>query len=229
MIIKGLQEFTLIDYPKKVACTIFTFGCNFRCKYCHNPELVFNNGTPEIPEEEILKFLDERKDFLDGICITGGEPTLHKDLPEFIFKIKKFGLLVKLDTNGTNPEMLKKLTKNKLVDYVAMDIKAPLEKYEKVVGVKVNKKKIQESVNVIRNSGLEYEFRSTILPALHSKEDLIKIGEWLKGSKKFCIQNFVPTKTLEEKFKKEKSFSSKELGEFVDILKPYFEKVEIRE
>lgn len=160
---------------------------------------------------------------------TGGEPTLHPDLPEFISKIKKLGFLVKLDTNGTNPEMLKKLIENKLVDFIAMDIKAPLEKYEKVVGVKIDKEKIQESINIIRNSGLEYEFRSTILPALHSKEDLIDIGKWLKGSKKFCIQNFVPSKTLEEKFKKEKSFSSEELNEFANILKPYFEKVEIRE
>jgi pyruvate formate lyase activating enzyme len=229
MIIKGLQEFTLIDYPGKVACTIFTFGCNFRCGYCHNPELVFDDGSKAISEEEILQFLKKRKDFLDGVCITGGEPALHPDLPAFINKIKKLGLLVKLDTNGTNPEMLRRLIENKLVDFVAMDIKAPLEKYEKVVGVQVDKKKIQESINIIRNSGLEYEFRSTILPALHSKEDLINIGKWLKGSKKFCIQNFVPSKTLEEKFKKEKSFSSDELNEFVNILKPYFEKIEVRE
>jgi len=229
MIIKGLQEFTLIDYPGKVACTIFTFGCNFRCEYCHNPELIFDDGSETISEDEILKFLEERKDFLDGVCITGGEPTLHPDLPDFIAKIKKRGLLVKLDSNGANPEMLKTLIKKNLVDFVAMDIKAPLEKYEKIVGIKIDKKKIQESIDLIRRSGLDYEFRSTILPALHSKEDLIKIGEWLRGSKKFCLQNFVPSKTLEKKFQKEKGFSSGKLKEFADILKPYFEKIEIRE
>jgi len=229
MIIKGLQEFTLIDYPGKVACTIFTFGCNFRCKYCHNPELIFDNGTPEIPENQILKFLEERKSLLDGVCITGGEPTLHSDLPEFIFKIKKMGLLVKLDTNGTNSEMLKKLIEKKLIDYIAMDIKAPLEKYDKAIGTTVSKKEIQESIDLIQKSGIDYEFRSTILPILHSEEDLIKIGKWLKDSKKFCLQNFVPSKTLERKFKKEKGFSPKKLQRFSELLKPYFEKVEIRE
>lgn len=229
MIIKGLQEFTLIDFPGKIACTIFTFGCNFRCKFCHNPELVFDNGSKQIPLDEILNFLDERKDFLDGVCISGGEPTLHNDLPEFISRIKKLKLLIKLDTNGTNPKMLKKLIEEKLLDYVAMDIKAPLEKYEKVVGVKVEKEKIKESIEIIKKGKIDYEFRSTILPALITKKDLIKIGKLLKGSKKFCLQNFVPSKTLSKKFQKEKGFSHQELQEFTKLLKPYFKEIVVRE
>jgi pyruvate formate lyase activating enzyme len=227
MIIKGLQEFTLIDYPGKIACTIFTFGCNFRCRYCHNPELVFDDGTPIISEEKILKFLEERRDFLDGVCITGGEPTLHKDLPEFISKIKSLGISVKLDTNGTNPEMLKKLIKQKLIDFVAMDIKAPLEKYEEVVRTKVNLSKIKESIETIQKSEIDYIFRTTIVPRLLNKNDILSMGRTLKGSKKYCLQRFRPGKTLDKKFQKEKPYSYEEIEEFANLSKPFFEEITI--
>ena len=146
MIIKGLEKQTVLDYPGKLACTIFMFGCNFRCGFCHNPELIIDDGRPEIKQDEVLDFLEKRRGFLDGVCITGGEPTLNNDLPDFISKIKSMGLSVKLDTNGTNPEMLEDLIKKDLVDYIAMDIKAPLESYDKIANVNVNKENIQRSV-----------------------------------------------------------------------------------
>jgi len=227
MIIKGLQKQTVIDYPGKLACTIFTFGCNFRCSYCHNPELVVDDGRSEIKEGEILEFLKNRKDFLDGVCITGGEPTLNENLPDFISKIKKLGFFVKLDTNGSNPEMLKGLIEKKLVDYIAMDIKAPLEFYENIANVEVNKDNIQKSVDLIKKMK-EYEFRITVVPGLFNEKYAKMIGEWLKGSKKFFIQQFRGIKTLDRGFVGKKSFSKEELMNFCNILKPYFETCEIR-
>ncbi len=227
MIIKGLQKTTVIDYPGKLACTIFTFGCNFRCSYCHNPELVIDNGRPEIKEEEILEFLKNRKGFLDGVCITGGEPTINNDLPEFISKIKKLGFFVKLDTNGSNPEMLKDLIEKKLVDYVAMDIKAPLELYEDVTKVKINREEIQKSIDLIKKME-NYEFRITVVPGLFNEKHAKLIGEWLKGSKRFYIQQFRGIKNLDKEFVGKKPFSKEELTNFCNILKPYFETCEIR-
>lgn len=212
--IKGIQKTTLIDYPGKVASTIFMERCNFKCPYCQNPDLVENyEKLDEIPVKELLSFLKSREKWIDGVCITGGEPTIHKNLPELIRKIKSLGFLVKLDTNGSNPKMLEELIKKKLVDYIAMDIKAPLEKYDKVAKVKVNKKDIQKSVDLIRNSGIDYEMRSTILPALHSKEDIIKMAKWLKGVKKYFLQQFKSNITLDSKFRKYESFTQEELEE----------------
>jgi len=227
MKIKGLQKQTVLDYPGKLACTVFTFGCNFRCGFCHNPELVIDDGRPEIKQEEFLEFLKNRKEFLDGVCITGGEPTLNKELPEFIAKIKELGFLVKLDTNGTNPEMLKELIDKKLVDYVAMDIKAPLEFYEKITNSKVNKGNIKKSIDLIRKMK-DYEFRITVVPGLFNEEYAKMIGEWLKGSKRFYIQQFRGIKTLDKSFVGKKSFSKEELTKFCNILKPYFEVCKVR-
>jgi len=230
VIIKGLQKLSVIDYPGKVSCTIFTFGCNFRCGYCHNPELVVDDGRAEISEEEILNFLSKRKDFLDGVCVTGGEPTINKDLPEFLSKIKKMGFSVKLDTNGSNPEMLEQLVRSGLVDYIAMDIKAPLEKYDDVTKVKVDKEKIKKSIGIIRKIGNfpEYEFRITVVPGLFNGQDALAIGKWLKGSKKFYIQNFRNIKTLDKSFIERGPFTKEELENFCDIMKPFFEECKIR-
>jgi pyruvate formate lyase activating enzyme len=227
MIIKGLQKTTLIDYPEKVACTVFIFGCNFRCPYCHNPELVITDETPEIGQEKILQFLEERKDFLDGVVVTGGEPVLNKDLPEFFQKIKKLGLSIKLDTNGTNPEMVEQLIKDKLIDYIAMDIKAPIGRYEEVVGASVDIEKIKKSVEIVRKSGLDYEFRMTVPPDNFTEKDFVSIGEWLKGSKKFYLQQFKGIKTLDKKLIG-KTVSREEMEKFCSILKPFFDKCEIR-
>jgi len=228
MIIKGMQKLTLIDYPGKVACTLFTFGCNFRCPYCQNPELVIGTPDSAIEEKTILEFLEERKGFLDAVCITGGEPTLYEDLPEFIKKIKHIGYLVKLDTNGTNLNMLKRVVEENLIDYIAMDIKAPLERYEEVVRVEVNEEEIRRTTDFIMKCGLEYEFRTTVVPGLIGKEDIEKIGEWLEGAEKYCIQQFNNEKVLDPSFKQKKPYSRQELEELAEIARKYFQKVEIR-
>ncbi|MFH1473764.1 MAG: anaerobic ribonucleoside-triphosphate reductase activating protein [Candidatus Aenigmatarchaeota archaeon] len=227
MIIKGLQKQTLLDYPDRLACTIFTFGCNFRCGFCHNPELVVEDRREAIKEDYILDFLKERKEFLDAVCITGGEPTLNKDLPTFIRKIKELGFFVKLDTNGSNPEMLKELIEVGLLDYIAMDIKAPLEKYDITTNVEVKKEDIEKSVNIIKKFP-NYEFRTTVVPGLFNESDAKSIGEWLNGSKRFYIQQFRGIKTLDKNYTGKKSFSKEELEKFCNIMKPFFEKCEIR-
>jgi pyruvate formate lyase activating enzyme len=227
MIISGLEKQTVLDYPGKLACTVFIFGCNFRCGFCHNPELVVDDGRPEIKQDVILDFLRERRRFLDGVCITGGEPTINIDLPDFISKIKSMGFAVKLDTNGSNPDMLKRLIDNNLIDYIAMDIKAPLDSYDKVTNIETNKDKIQKSIDIIKNFP-EHEFRTTVVPGLFDERDAMFIGEWLKGSKRFYIQQFRGIKTLNKDFLEKKPFSKEELERFRDTMKPFFEKCEIR-
>jgi len=188
---------TLIDYPGKIAATVFTAGCNFRCPFCHNPELV--HGSQLIVhsdkqnkklEREFFEFLKTRQGKLDGVCVTGGEPTLQPDLVEFISKIKKLGFAVKLDSNGTRPDVLRELFEKKLVDYVAMDIKSNLANYEKVCETKVDLERIKDSVELIRNSGIDYEFRTTVVPGLHKESDFEEIADWLDGAKKYTIQKY---------------------------------------
>ena len=192
MKIIGFQKTTLLDYPGKVAATIFTPGCNFRCPYCQNGDiLVPGEDIEPFTEEEVLTTLEKRKGVLDGVCITGGECTLQKDLPEFIQKIRSLGLLIKLDTNGTNPEMLKKLLDDNLIDYIAMDIKQSPEKYNEIA--KMNGfefDKINESVKLIMNSGLDYEFRTTVADNLMSTGDFEKIGQWIQGAKAYYLQQY---------------------------------------
>jgi len=231
MIFGGLQKLTLIDYPGKVAATVFTVGCNFLCPYCHNPELVDPvkiKDQPSVSEKEILKFLATRQGLLEGVCITGGEPTLLIGLPEFISKIKALGFLVKLDTNGSNPAMLAKLLEEKLIDYVAMDIKAPLEKYKKIVGEKAVLADIQRSVE-LTCSAPDYEFRTTVLPSLHSEKDILSVGRWLQGAKKYYLQQFKPTKTLDSAFMDESPYDWDKLVKLRGLLEIFFDKCEIRE
>lgn len=214
MKIGGVQKFSMIDYPDKIACIVFTQGCNFRCPYCHNPELVKPEMFGEsLNEEEFFDFLKERVGKLDAVSITGGEPTLQYDLIEFIKKIRDLGFLIKLDTNGTNPEMLKEIIDQKLVNYIAMDIKAPLQNYEKITGVPADVKKIKKSIELIKNSGIDYEFRTTLVKNLLSLEDLKQIGEEIKGAKKYYLQKFIPTKTVRAEMMEEKSFSDEEIEE----------------
>jgi len=227
--IKGLQKTSLVDYPGNIVCTIFLAGCNFRCPYCQNPDLIDNpDKLPAIKEEDIIDFLEKKRKWLDGICISGGEPTIHPGLVDFIKKIKKMDFLVKLDTNGTNPVMIKELLDNKLIDFISMDIKASLDKYGDAANVGVNKEDLQKSVELIMNGNIDYEFRATILPKLHSEEDIKKIGEWLKGSKKFVLQQFRPKICLDKSYEKEKPFTKEEMEGFNKLLEPYFDKVEIR-
>lgn len=229
MLITGLQKTSLVDFPNKIAAVIFTSSCNFYCGFCHNPELVDpNQKLPEIPEQEILEFLEKRKKILDGVVITGGEPIIYNDLPEFIKKIKKLGLLIKLDTNGTNPEMTKKLLTNKLISYIAMDIKGPLSKYEKITNRSVDLEKIKKSVDLIKKSGIDYEFRTTVVPTLLKKKDFQEIGKWLKGSKNYYLQQFRNQKTLDPKLKNVQPYLEEKLYEFAKIMKKYVKNVAVR-
>ena len=230
MIIKGFQATTLLDYPGQIASIIFTPGCTFRCPFCYNKSLVENSKElKELDEGKIFETLKGRKKLIDGVVITGGEPTMFKDLPDFIRKLKSLGFKVKLDTNGTNPEMIKQLIKEKLIDYVAMDIKSSFEKYELVSKVKFDFKKINESASLIMNGGVDYEFRTTAVPSLVKEKDFVNIGIWLKGAKTYGIQQFKPMKNMiDDGFIYERNYSVDDLNRFKDILKPYFKEVEVR-
>jgi pyruvate formate lyase activating enzyme len=227
--VKGYITSSLIDYPGKICSVIFLPDCNFRCPFCQNPDLITKpDKIPNIEPERIFEHLKSRRKWLDGVCVTGGEPCLHQNLPEFLSKIKELGFLVKLDTNGTNPKMLKELIEKKLVDYIAMDIKSPLKDYDKVTKVKVNKKNIEESVDLIKKSKVDYEFRTTVIPKFIDKKEIEEIGKWLKESKLYCLQQFRPLITLDESFKNEKTYTSEELKELAEVAKPFFKTICIR-
>lgn len=195
MNIGGLQKMTLLDYPGKIACTVFLSGCNLRCPFCHNASLVLPRRlSPVMTQEELLVFLRSRVRRLDGVCITGGEPTLYHDLPELIEEIRELGFSVKLDTNGSSPEMLQNILP--LVDYVAMDIKNCPEKYCDTCGGVDILAQVRESVRLLMDSGVDYEFRTTVCHPFHRPEDLKKIGQWLSGAKQYFIQQFVDSGDL---------------------------------
>lgn len=230
MLITGFQKMSLLDYPDKIAAIVFTQGCNFACGYCHNPELISKikpPGLKEFSEKSVLDFLKTRKGLLDGVVVTGGEPTLHEDLGDFLKKIKDLGFLVKLDTNGGNPEHLRKLIQLKLVDYIAMDIKHAPKKYQELVKNDCLAK-IRESIKIIRSSGVDYEFRSTIAPYLHTEDDFCEMGKMIKGAKHWYLQNFRPGKTLQRSLEKERSFTEAELRHLASIAKNYVNDVTIR-
>lgn len=190
MRITGLVKTTLLDYPGKVACTVFTYGCNFRCEFCHNALLVTEENHDNISEDEFFAFLSKRQGILDGVCISGGEPTLQRDLPEFMKKIKDMGFCVKLDTNGYEPEILRSLIDENLVDYVAMDIKSSPDTYSSICAVDVDIDKIKRSVDILKQGKVDYEFRTTCVKEYHTKEDFQKIALWLKGDSKYFLQHF---------------------------------------
>ncbi|MFP3949494.1 MAG: anaerobic ribonucleoside-triphosphate reductase activating protein [Candidatus Micrarchaeia archaeon] len=226
-----IEKTSLLDYPREVCSTLFTVGCNFRCPFCHNRFLVVPEEFPpqRISPEQALSELSKRKRYVSAATITGGEPTIHADLPWFISSLKDEGIKVKLDSNGTNPEMLKELYSKEFLDYVAMDIKSSLDFYEESAGTGVDISKIKESVEIIRNSGIPYEFRTTVVPGLHDLEKMEEIGKWLEGSDYYVIQSFSPEGgTLEDSFSLRKPFADKELNAFVDAAKPYFKKVVLR-
>ncbi|MFH1401405.1 MAG: anaerobic ribonucleoside-triphosphate reductase activating protein [Parcubacteria group bacterium] len=231
MEIGGLQELTLIDYPGKLAATVFLTGCNFRCPWCYSSEIVLPEKIkfqPEFTEKEVFDFLKSRKNLIEGVVICGGEPTISKNLPSLIKKIKNEGFFVKLDTNGTNPKMLKELIDKKLVDYVAMDLKASKEKYNNVSGTKVDVKKIQESIDILKEGKVDYEFRTTVIPGFHKKEDLLSMAKWISGAKKYCLQNFLAEKTLDKRFEFLKPYPREFLLEIQKTILPFFETCQVR-
>ncbi|MBU0545704.1 anaerobic ribonucleoside-triphosphate reductase activating protein [Patescibacteria group bacterium] len=211
----GWQRFSMIDYPDKICAIGFTQGCNFRCPFCHNPELVepelFNDA---IAEEKILDFLQERIGKIDGVTITGGEPTLHNDLLGFIKKVKSLGFLVKLDTNGSRPEKIQEIINDKAVDYIAMDIKGPEEKYAQIARAEINLADLRKSIEMIMSSGIPYEFRTTVVTTLLNKEDIIAIGRMIFGARLYVLQKFLPTKTIDPDYLQEDTYSDEELEGF---------------
>jgi len=242
MLIGGVQELTTLDFPGRLAAVVFTLGCNFRCGYCHNPQFVQCQGetlTSSIPEEVFFKFLEKRKGKLEGVCISGGEPTLQSDILEFAGKIKRMGFLVKLDTNGTRSGVLKKMIAEKVVDFFAMDIKTSLSRYGEIINTFPRSSKsgvgedllineVKKSKEIIQNSGLPYEFRTTAVKGKHTKEVFEEIGEWLKGAEAYFIQNLRNEKTLSEEYKKKEGFSEKELAEFKLLMEKYVKNCGIR-
>jgi len=231
MIIGGLQKLTLIDYPGKIACTVFLAGCNFRCPFCYSSELVLPEKIkkqPKISEKEFFNFLEQRKVLLEGCVLCGGEPTINKDLPEFSRKIKELGYYVKLDTNGSNHKMLKELIDNKLIDYVAMDVKLPREKYEKILGREAKLKSIERSISLLKENRIDYEFRSTVVPTVLTKEDIIKIARWISPAKKYYLQNFRAEKTINPEFERVKPYPDKYILDIAKKISPLFEVCELR-
>jgi pyruvate formate lyase activating enzyme len=229
MKIGGLRRVSLIDYPGFISATVFLQGCNFKCPYCHNPELV-DPGLfqPCIKEKEVMEFLDSRKGKLDAMTICGGEPTIQDDLAPFIKKIKKMGFAIKLDTNGSQPQVIKTLLDEKLLDFIAMDIKAPLEKYESVVKVPVNSDSIKESIRLILKSKITYEFRTTVVESQLEEKDILQIAELLFGAKSYVLQKFVPVKVLDKKFLNEKSYSDEKFQKIKKHLEHQIPSITIR-
>jgi pyruvate formate lyase activating enzyme len=229
MKIGGLQKVSLIDYPGLICGIVFLQGCNFKCPYCHNPELVDSKlFNPGIRENEVLEFLNTRKGKLDAISITGGEPTIQEDLTSFIKQIKKMGFAVKLDTNGSQPQVIKDLLAENLLDFIAMDIKAPLEKYKNIVNTQVNTESIKESIDLILKAKIPYEFRTTIVESQLEENDILQIGKLITGASKYVLQKFVSTKTLDKKFLKEKSFSDEKLQKIKSHLEQQIPTITIR-
>ena len=229
-VIGGIQKTTLLDFPERVAAIVFTKGCNFRCGYCHNPELIEFSKESDYDTESFFEFLKTRLKKLDGVVITGGEPTLQSGLYDFVKRIKSMGFEVKLDTNGTNPQVLKKLISDNLLDYIAMDIKAPegRGKYNEITQVSLPIESISESIKLIMDSGVDYEFRTTVVKSQLSVEDFDEIGKMIKGAKRYYLQKFIPSKCLNEALMSEKSYSDEELKTICENLKKYIETVDFR-
>ena len=198
MLIAGLQKLTLLDFPGHLACTVFLSGCNLRCPFCHNAALVLprDDTPPPITEDELMAFLQKRKGRLQGVCITGGEPTLYPDLPVLLRRVRELGYAVKLDTNGTNPRLLRSILDEGLADYVAMDIKSSPQGYTAVCGGVDVLEHVRQSAQLLMESGVDYEFRTTLAHPLHTKEDLVAIGQWLQGAKRYFLQQFIDSGDL---------------------------------
>jgi pyruvate formate lyase activating enzyme len=229
MKIGGLQKISLLDYPNKLSAIIWTVGCNLCCPFCYNKQLLSDKNIKKISEDEIFSFLKKRIGKLEAVSITGGEPLLQKDISNFIKKIKNLGYLIKIDTNGTFPIVLNDLIERNLIDYISMDVKAPKKKYSYLCGKKVEINKIQKSIDLIKNSSIEYEFKTTIIPGMLEKKDIIKIAVWLNGAKQFYLQQFKnDTSLISKELEIIKPYSKKYLYEIIEEIKPNFEKCNVR-
>lgn len=220
--IGGVQKVSLVDYPGQVAAALFTIGCNMRCGYCHNPELVLPDRYADaIPEEDVLLFLESRKGKLDGVVISGGEPTMHAGLPALAARIKAMGFLVKLDSNGTHPDMIAEMLRERTLDFVAMDIKGPLEKYQEIAAYPVDTAAVERTIQLLRGSTIGYEFRTTVVKSQLVPEDFAKIGQLVKGAPRFALQRFRPGKTLHPAFRHETTYADDEFAAIKKVLEEY--------
>ena len=229
MNISGIQKLTLLDYPGKVACTLFTAGCNFRCPFCHNAGLVLPDRLEEasITEDEVMSFLKKRAGILDGVAITGGEPLLHTDMPEFLEKIKNLGYKIKLDTNGSNPKLLKEIVNAGLVDRVAMDIKNAPTEYNKTAGCSVDMEKIEESKDFLLTGTCDYEFRTTVVKGIHTKESIVAAAKWISGAKEYYLQQFKDSGNLINP-EELTAFDENEMHVLADAVREYVPTAEVR-
>jgi pyruvate formate lyase activating enzyme len=215
MKIGGLQKVSLIEYPGKICAIVFSQGCNFRCPYCYNPELVDPGLYKKcLSEDEVFSFLAKRKGKLDAVTITGGEPTIQNELVEFIKRVRKIGYLIKIDTNGSHPEVMGKLISKKLVDYIAMDVKGPLKKYRMITRSQIHEDEIKQCIEIIMESGMPYEFRTTVLKKLLEENDILEIGTLIRKARLYILQHFIPTRTLDKEFLNYEAYSREEMEYF---------------
>jgi pyruvate formate lyase activating enzyme len=232
MILAGFQKTSLVDWPGEICATVFVAGCNFRCPFCHNPELVeplLISELEPLKQDDIITELHKRKALIDGVCITGGEPLLFPEIEEFIKRLKDMGLKVKVDTNGTNPKLLQKLIDASLVDYVAMDIKAPLSKYPMATCSKIDPELVETSADLLMDSDVEYEFRTTVMPGLLDIDDIEKIGEWLDGARAYYLQQFTfDRKMLDESYEEVKPYTPGQLKEMLKKVEHHYTLTGIR-
>ena len=228
MVIQGLQKLTLLDYPGKVACTIFTAGCNFRCPFCHNASLVVDTyKNEEITQEEVSAFLKKRMGVLDGVCVTGGEPLIQSDIEPFLRQIKEMGYAVKLDTNGSFPDKLKRLVDEKLVDYVALDIKNSQESYGKTIGIRdYDIRNIHRSVQYLLSDAVPYEFRTTVVLEFHQRSDFESIGRWIRGAQRYYLQQFVDSGDLIQEGLH--GYNREIMEQALEVVEKYVQTAEIR-
>lgn len=228
MKIGGFQKTSLLDYPDRISAIVWTSGCNFRCPFCYNKNLAL--GTAELfPQDEILSFLSKRKALLEGVVISGGEPLLHDDLIDFIKRIKDLRLLVKIDTNGAFPERLSELLEQQLVDYIAMDVKAPKKKYPELTGVDIDLSNIEASIDLLKTKAPAYEFKTTFIPGLLTKEDIIEIAQWLKGADTYFLQQFkIKTPLLSPTLETIVPYPREYLFETLKEIQPFFKRCKVR-
>lgn len=227
MKIHGLQKMTLLDFPGQVACTVFLGGCDFRCPFCHNWDIL-DPSTPVIMEdEEFFKFLNSRKGLLDGVAITGGEPLVREGIPEFIEKIRELGFNIKLDTNGNHPALLKKLVADGLIDYVAIDVKNSPARYGETIGIpNFDVSKVDESIRFLLEGNVDYEFRTTVVKQFHDSESFVEISKWINGASHYYLQGFVDRETVP--YSGLEAYSEEEMKDFLEIVKPHVKSINIR-
>jgi len=239
MQIGDLKKLSLTDYPGKLSCVVFLLGCNYRCPWCYAKDFVSSEDTKEDPRNQKIKeniffnFLKEKRGLLEGVVLTGGEPTVHNDLPDFAKKIKDIGYSIKLDTNGSNPNLLKFLIKERLIDYVSMDVKAPKEKYMQTIGFSGCSSyylldKIEQSMNTLKQERIEYEFQTTVVPGVLKKEDILKITRWIAPAESYFLREFKPDNTLDEKFQESKPYPKEYLLKIQKAVSPFFGTCQLR-